>query len=154
MLGFQTSVYIEKPKSKAHARALLRIHLGNDDHGTYKIEIISTNRRVYSLHVTFEKSVFPVLENDDAETSDLEENTNFQRTTASARILIPQRLTQILTPKFLLTSIWRILIVEDFARPLSHTYFKKHWALQNLWALRHERNTHYLRKFYKWSAYC
>lgn len=67
IFGFTAFVYDENLMSKFHSTGRPGIMLGYNDHGVYTVELPETRKTANYVHVTFDKSSFPEL--DDMESS-------------------------------------------------------------------------------------
>lgn len=67
--GCAAFVYNEKPLSKVHARYFPGIFRGCNDHDVQMVEKLTDRKFVNSMHVKFDETSFPRLENSDSSSS-------------------------------------------------------------------------------------
>lgn len=84
VFGCAAFVYDENPKSKFHSTGRPGIMLGWNNHGVYTAELMETKQTVTSVHVTFDESSFPALDNLESSTSSREDEDEWESQSSSS----------------------------------------------------------------------
>lgn len=74
VFGCAAFLYNHHRTSKVHGRGIPGIHLGGNDNGVYIVECLGNRKLVSSVHVTFDESCFPALENPESSSEDESES--------------------------------------------------------------------------------